>query len=39
MKDILPITLCIGDRNAQQENQLKNDSVWANNRQIATDSQ
>ena len=35
-KDILPITLPIGDGNAQPEDQPENDSAWASNGPIAT---
>ena len=38
-KNILPITLRIGDGNAQPEDQPEHDSAWASNGPIATYSQ
>ena len=38
-KDIFPITLWIGDGNAQPEDQPEHDSVWISNGPIATYSQ
>ena len=35
-KDIFPITLQIGDRNAQREDQPELDSIWASNQHITT---
>ena len=35
-KDILPITLRVGDGNAQPDNQIEQDAIWSSNQHITT---